>query len=998
MPRLFVSLTLLILPILSSAEVPGWERTISILETNCLTCHDEDSAKGDVILSEIFDHDGKITHYKLWDRALRSVQGGEMPPKNKKQPSAEDREHLVTWIDGALDRMARENAGDPGIVTMRRLTNAEYNYTLRDLTHISKDYSAGFAPDGGGGEGFSNTGDVLFVSPEQLEKYLQVAREVAEHATIMPGSAIRFHKEPVGLRGPNLLKSQTEQTLRSWYRKQAAKWIPQDDEDLREADYLLACWKWKYRNVTQAASLEALAKEEDLDPAFLNNWWALLSTPQPPSRYVELTTKPFQALPKPNPAQPNHVPKPVLDQIASIAAQRKSWYAKRNQSFTVQRQQQDSSSVSTYRVEVELKGAKKAHLLVADLGDGNEGDIVHWSELSFQRADGSWHNLFDWMWVTARDGDAAAKKFFEPYLKLEWSHPTGREMKKQHFAVHAPSITTFPVPEGATKFSAKGRLEQDAPGNEKASAQWTAVAGERPQSVPPILPGVLTVWKRLTPTHYKLMGEFNRMKSQFPVNFDKRVFETENNFGRWDDKARCVYGLTNAQLFSRISPEERWWVDGRRNDWHYVWDVRKLSEQRKKEWDEKVIAHLRSFAYWAWRRPVTDAEFQPLQKLYRELRASDLDQESAAREVLVSILVSPNFLFRAEEARGESENTLNGWEFASRLSYFLWSSGPDGKLREDAKAGKLDRVHENWQVVCDHVDRMLSDWKSSALAREFVGQWLGFYDVQNLKTIDTEAFPTFNGDLRWSMHEETSQFVHDVIKSNRPVMDLVLAKDTFLNEHLARHYGIPGVKGTEFRKVDVSDHHRGGILGMASFHAKSSYPLRTSPVLRGHWVIAEVLGRPTPPPPPNVPEIPEGKDVEHLTLRERLVQHRQDPNCASCHDRIDPPGFALEKFDPIGRFRETDTAGRPIDDSGETREGTKFVGIEGLRQWLGTESEQFERHFCTKLVGYALGREVLASDQALIDEMMANMDKWNGSFGAAIKPLVLSRQFRSRRN
>ncbi len=974
----------------------SWDRASVLLEEYCLTCHDSDTAKGDVILDGIYDSEGKVTDYKLWERALHSVTTGEMPPKDKKtQPKPDERNKLGQWIKQALDRSARENAGDPGVVTMRRLTNAEYRHTLRELTGKWKNFSEGFVADGGGGEGFSNTGDVLFISPEQLEKYLRSAREVASLAEILPGSGITFQNEPVGDRGPELVKNSVEQGLRSWYRQQAELFLPKDGDDLREADYLLACWKWKHREITGAVSLEALAKEAKLDTDFLNNWWFLLNEPQEQSRYLALTIDAFHGAPHPNPAQPKSVPENVENHFNWMQNERRQWYVKKDEWASVQRMQQDADSVKPARQEIPLGNQQQVQLLVSDVGDGNAGDIVHWSDLSFRWPDGNWQSLAGWMWKLRNDHGTEKTKWLQPHLDRWRSHPAGKEMPKETFAVQAPSIITLPVPESATAFTATALLEPDAPNREQASVQWLVKAGNETVKLPAVIPGVLTMWHRLSPAHKKLMGEFDVMKRVLPANHNKRCDMVEWNLYKWDDKPVGPYYLSNEQLFRR-APNDREGIEAKRRDLSFV-SRKNVPDEVLGHWDEAVLDHLRKFADRAWRRPVSHLEYENLKKIYFDARSKEMNQESAAREALVSILVSPHFLFRVEKGAGEKESLLSQYEYAARLSYFLWSGPPDEALLQSARDGTL--LSDNWEVAANHVDRMVRNYRSFALAQEFGGQWLGFHDLYTLKNIDPEKFPEFDWKLRHLMYEEVWRFMAKVIQESQPVTQLLQADFTLLNEPLARHYGIPDVGGEEFRAVEVAKYQRGGIFGMGAFHAKTSYPVRTSPVLRGDWILREVLGRPTPPPPPNVPELKEeGEAGQVFTLRQQLEKHRENASCAGCHDKIDPLGFALEKYDPIGRWREADEHGKPIDNRGETSDGMALEGINGLRQWFEKEEDQFLHHFCTKLAGYALGREIGASDQLLLQSMVDNMKKWNYTFDAAIKPLVLSRQFQYRKN
>jgi hypothetical protein len=292
---------------------------------------------------------------------------------------------------------------------------------------------------------------------------------------------------------------------------------------------------------------------------------------------------------------------------------------------------------------------------------------------------------------------------------------------------------------------------------------------------------------------------------------------------------------------------------------------------------------------------------------------------------------------------------------------------------------------------------MLHDPKAMSLAREFAAQWLDFHHFDAHTKVDENKFPEFTPEIRRAFHEEASTFLDHVIRENRPVREILSASYTFLNKTLAEFYGIEGVEGPDFSKVEVSQHLRGGLLGMGAVLTKTSYPHRTSPVLRGNWLLQNVLGSTTPPPPNNVPKLDENVAVAK-TLRARLEQHREDKACAACHDKIDPLGFALESFDPIGRLRKRDETGSLIDDSAKAKDGSTFKGPSGLREHLKKREEEFLAIFCRKLTGYALGRTVLPSDQPLLDEMRQRLRKEDGTFESALLILVQSKQFTHRRN
>jgi hypothetical protein len=292
---------------------------------------------------------------------------------------------------------------------------------------------------------------------------------------------------------------------------------------------------------------------------------------------------------------------------------------------------------------------------------------------------------------------------------------------------------------------------------------------------------------------------------------------------------------------------------------------------------------------------------------------------------------------------------------------------------------------------------MLHDPRAKMLSREFAAQWLEFHNFDTHSKVDENKFPEFTPEIRNAFYEEAVAFFDYVIRDNRPLREILAANYTFLNKRLAEFYGIPGVEGETLSIVDVSAHSRGGLLGLGALLAKTSYPHRTSPVLRGNWLLQNVLGSPTPPPPNNVPKLDENVAAAK-TLRARLEAHRQDKACAACHDKIDPLGFALESFDAIGRLRSTDESGSPVDDSAKTKDGSTFKGPNGLREHLKKRESEFFAVFCRKLAGYAFGRTIQPSDQPLLDAMRERIQREDGDFESALVLLVQSKQFTHRRN
>jgi hypothetical protein len=421
---------------------------------------------------------------------------------------------------------------------------------------------------------------------------------------------------------------------------------------------------------------------------------------------------------------------------------------------------------------------------------------------------------------------------------------------------------------------------------------------------------------------------------------------------------------------------------------------RKRAEAFEKELVDSEARHvdaLLAFAAKAYRRPLSDADLAKIRSLYGELRKKEMPHAEALRAVLSRILVSPAFLFRLEETvAGAEARPVSDVELATRLSYFLWASTPDGELLRVAAEGKL---HDP-AVLMAQVDRMLKDPKIRGLATEFATQWLHVRNLRQNREKNEKLFPTFDDGLREALFEETILVFQDFFQNGRPARDLIDADYTWLNERLAAHYGISGVRGAEWRRVEgVKKHGRGGVLTLGSVLTQESGASRTSPVLRGNWLVETLLGEKLPKPPANVPRLPEDENAGEGTVREMVARHTRVPECATCHVRIDPFGFALEKYDPIGRFRSKDLAGRPVDVSVELKDGTRFEGVEGLRAWLlEKRRKDVARTFSQKLLGYALGRAVTLTDQTLIDEMVAGLER-EGPLSDTLRAVVGSRQF-----
>ncbi len=397
----------------------------------------------------------------------------------------------------------------------------------------------------------------------------------------------------------------------------------------------------------------------------------------------------------------------------------------------------------------------------------------------------------------------------------------------------------------------------------------------------------------------------------------------------------------------------------------------------------------------AYRRPVTEQDLKVPLEFFNRTR-EEAGFEAGIEMALRALLVSPQFLFRVEqdpaEVAPDTPYRINDLALASRLSFFLWSSIPDDELLDLAAEGKLsDPETLNKQVL-----RMLADSRAEALVTNFAGQWLYLRNLE-AKTPDPREFLDFDDNLRQSFRRETELFFESILREDRTVVELLSANYTFLNERLARHYGIPHVYGSRFRRVTFPDSVvRGGLLGQGSILTVTSYATRTSPVIRGKWVLTNILGTPPPPPPPNVPDLAEGKKGgKVLLMRERLAQHRANPACASCHNVMDPVGFALENYDAIGRWRD-DEEGVPIDASGAFPDGSEFNTVSGLKRALLSRPEIFVTAMTEKLLTYALGRGTDYRDAPAIRKVVREARGNDYRFSSIMQGVVKSKPFQMR--
>jgi hypothetical protein len=409
---------------------------------------------------------------------------------------------------------------------------------------------------------------------------------------------------------------------------------------------------------------------------------------------------------------------------------------------------------------------------------------------------------------------------------------------------------------------------------------------------------------------------------------------------------------------------------------------------------KEIISNL---VYLAYRRPVVDDDVDSLMTLYQSGRKQG-DFNAAIGTAIQGIFISPEFLFRVEREPGNvkpcSAYAVNDLDLASRLSFFIWSSVPDETLLDLATKGKLSES----RVLEQQVQRMIKDPRSHAMVENFASQWLHVRNLDLLSPPDPAVFPKYTANLKTAFKKEIELLFDNVIREDHSILDFLSSDYSFLNEQLANHYGIKGVHGSHFRRVSLTDESRWGLLGKGSILTVTSYATRTSPTLRGKWVLENILGTPPPPPPPDIPSLKEDPQTKKLSMRERMEMHRNNPVCATCHSLMDPLGLALENFDAIGSFRKVNADQTLIDASGVLPNGTKFNGPAQLREALWQGREQFVGTFVERILTYALGRGLEYYDMPAVRQIMREAAKEEYRWSSIVMQVVDSQPFQMRRS
>jgi len=956
-----------------------------------------------------------VQDHSHWSLVLEKLTAQQMPPPQAMQPASGARQTVIAWIDAVLKNEARKNAGDPGLVLARRLSNAEYNYTIRDLTGVDIRPTREFPVDPANPSGFDNSGESLAMSPALLNKYLQAAREVANHLVLKPnGLAFASHPMLVETDRDKYCVSQ----IVNFYQRQAIDY----------SDYFQTAWRFKHRAALgkPKATLADLAAESKVSPKYLATVWRTLEGTREEVGPTAKLQAMWRELPAPKSNQPEFA-RDGCNRMRDFVVQLRRKLEPRFPGLTVKGMRATSQpflmwknrQYATHRMDYDrdaLQVEGEARIVQTDSTPKNKGaaenDIV--DEEAAERLRNRLPN--------------------DPDLRV----PAGQRARYE--AAFARFCAVFP---DAFYISERGRNYLD-PTKDKGrllSAGFHNLMGYFRDDLP-LYELILdekgqkeldALWQELD---FVASGNI-RTYVQFYFNEAGEAHGRGPESGalRPPDKEVTsevmIQQVKDSYLAKARASSNETAVQAIEDHFQFVNVGIRWVERARIESEPRHLEVLQQFAARAYRRPLSQGERADLLAFYRSLRnKSGLDHEEAMRDSVVSILMSPDFCYRMDlvdtdvateqqasqhlspRAKTTPSGALRGtrvtslppgarplsdFALASRLSYFVWSSMPDDELLARAAAGELRKP----EVLAAQVRRMLKDKKARGLATEFAGNWLDFRRFEELNTVDRERFATFTNELRQAMFEEPIQFFVDVARNDRSVLDFLYANHTFVNPVLAEHYGMPrdGVRSDEWVRVEEATRYgRGGLLPMSVFLTKNAPGLRTSPVKRGYWVVRRVLGEEIPPPPAVVPELPRDEAKLDLPLRELLAKHRQDASCASCHARFDSFGLAFEGYGPVGERRTKDLAGRPVDTQATFPGGSEGSGFDGLRNYIRTHRENdFIDNLCRKMLVYALGRSLLLSDEPTIEATRRKLIANSYRLSSLVESIVTSPQFLTKR-
>ena len=960
------------------------------LATYCVGCHGGAAPAAQFDLGLYSTMDAVTRDYPRWNLVLEKLTAREMPPKPAPQPPDAARQEVIDWVQAVRMNEARRNAGDPGPVLVRRLSNAEYNNTIRDLTGVDMRPTREFPVDPANTAGFDNSGESLAMSPALLNKYLQAAREVGDHMVLTPDG---FDFAP----HPMLVETDRDryaiQRIVGFYERQPTDY----------ADYFQAAWRFKYRTAlgTPGVTLAGIAAQSKLSAKYLPMIWGILEeTPEAAKQEVGPIAKlqaMWRALPRPRGKQIDPELRAACIEMRDFVIRIRQHTAMEFAAPLVRGLPAGSQPLLNWKLR-----AFNSHRRDSDpkaLRNDTDAppvlpEIPKYPGLHQEAA-------YHWAALTAR------ARAGDPDLVVPAAERARYQASFERFASVFPDA--FYIKERGRYFpddsQDKGRL---------LSAGYHNVMGYWRDDTP-LMELILDAQRQKELN--SLWDQFDFIAAHTARTWDQYYFNqsgevqgkgAESGTLRPEDKAvsseAVIFGLRDAYLAKAKASDNPIAMEAIRYHFQWVNDTLRRMERMHVEAEPRQLDALLQFASRAYRRPLSPPEHDDVLSFYHTLREkSALTHEEAVRDSIVRVLMSPKFGYRVDLLDDSAKGTaapvspLSPYALASRLSYFLWSSMPDEQLLDRAQAGDLQKP----EILAAQVRRMLKDDRASGLALEFAGNWLDFRRFEEHNAVDRERFPSFTNDLREAMFQEPVRFFEDVIRNDRSVLDMLYGNYTFVNPLLASHYGMPEVTGGPDHWVRVDDarlYGRGGLLPMSVFLTQNAPGLRTSPVKRGYWVVRRVLGETIPSPPPNVPELPQDEAKLDLPLREVLAQHRANPACATCHARFDSLGLAFEGYGPIGEKRSRDLAGHPVETQAVFPGGIKGDGFAGVLDYIREHRQKdFTGNLSRKLLAFALGRSLQLSDESLIEQMQTKLIAGGYRFTPLVEMIVTSPQFLNKR-
>jgi len=1056
-----------------------------VLQTYCLDCHTGAGAEARLDLEMLLSQPVE-PRWQDWRRVARVLDSQEMPPEDAAQPDESERRELGRAIDESLEQLFLSAADDPGPSQLRRLTNAQYEYCIEDLTGVRFDLRDRLVPDSVGSSGFTNAATGQFMQADTLERYLEAAKQIAGHAVL--GAGPLYFSEQAGATGMELASIKRIQEI---YRTHGFRTgAGEGAEPYRThlfAQAFEVAWRFRHRKALgfETKTLDRWAAESDLTPAFARHVWDTLNMPDPPYPLSELIDR-WQAWP-----EPDAIGGDKDEAVGKLAGQLDQHMRSLQERLAGSASAEEEAALLTWN-SIEIPDAKtflvtaRRRLLRKDDGnftlDLNNADLFDKDgtvllRISVESADqteqvSSAVVIFEnpEFKIRYNDRSDSAEVPLARVIKPEslrdlnpGSNPDGEAITSSDFVVGTGQTRTIAIelPEDSRsgQLTLHARLDQKLGRDRIVRVVIDDVTNSRVRSYSSLLRDqsseAMSDWESGLETFAASLPQISHGepapsdRDPIPRPFDATYNTSERNYfhtavkyyrdddflvrylltpdvarelqtawtdlltsfdfhdvnlrfvvsryqlaepDRPDQSALRVASLTPEWIES-LPEEPRSFIAAYKAEYDAMHSARRSAQTRH-------LQDLIEFASRAWRQPLDAHQKQTLKAFYQTQRDEQgLDHEEAVRATIARILVSPEFLYLGEHvADGDGPARLSDFELAGRMAAVLWSSLPDASLLQAAESGALSKPDE----LKAQVLRMTASPKTRRFADEFFGQWLGFYQFDRFRGVDTNQFPEFDDDLKESLHDEAISFFEYLIRQDRPYHEILTADFAFLNPTIARHYGIEWDAGEgggdQIRLVDdVTDHHRGGVLSLGALLTATSAPLRTSPVKRGDWILRRLLGTPVPPPPADAGSIAAEEVLgDGKTVRERLEAHRQSPECMSCHERIDPLGFALEHFDSLGRWRQTYSDDLAIDASGTLADGRVLDGLSDLKRYLADQDESVRRTLATNLVAYVTGRAESISDSMLIRRVADQLGE-TPQLSSALTLIMQSPQFQKTR-